>query len=179
MGRTEAQDTGTTVLDGMPDGDLRVLLLGCCDAPSWADAMLARRPFGTAARLLAAAEDELRSTSEADVDTALAAHPRIGAKPTGADSRREQSAALAGDPAVLASLATGNREYEARFGHVYLVCASGRSAEELLAVLRSRLGNDPGTERRVLRGELVAITLLRLQRALDSADKGAAPDGGV
>jgi len=158
------------VLPEVDDDDaFRALLLSCCDAPAWAEHVLARRPFDGPEALLAAAEQELAATSEADVDAALAAHPRIGERPAGAASQREQSAALAADPAVLAELAEGNAAYEARFGHVYLVCASGRSAEELLAVLRSRLGNDPATERRVLRTELAAITRLRLLRALEGA----------
>jgi 2-oxo-4-hydroxy-4-carboxy-5-ureidoimidazoline decarboxylase len=76
---------------------------------------------------------------------------------------------VSGD-ATLAALAEGNREYEARFGHVYLVCASGRSGEELLAVLRSRLGNDPATERRVVRAELGKINRLRLERLAETGD---------
>jgi len=157
------------VLDVADDAAFRAVLLSCCDAPAWAERVLARRPFADDGALLAAADEELAATSEADVDTALAAHPRIGEQPAGAASRREQSAALAADAGVLAELAAGNAAYEARFGHVYLVCASGRSAEELLGVLRSRLGNDPATERRVLRTELAAITRLRLRRALDGA----------
>ena len=169
MSTTDARQAGAAALDALTDEQFRTLLLSCCDAPAWASRVQARRPYGSADALLAAAAAELAATSEADVDVALAAHPRIGEKPTGADSRREQSAALAGDPAVLDALAAGNREYEARFGHVYLVCASGRSAQELLAVLRSRLGNDPATERAVLRRELAAITRLRLERALRAA----------
>lgn len=157
------------MLDVDDDAAFRAVLLSCCDAPAWAERVLARRPFADPDALLVAAGEELAATSEADVDTALAAHPRIGERPAGAASQREQSAALAADAGVLAELAAGNAEYEARFGHVYLVCASGRSAEELLAVLRSRLGNDPATERRVLRTELAAITRLRLRRALDGA----------
>ena len=82
--------------------------------------------------------------------------------PRAPTSRREQ-AGVTGDE-TLAALAAGNREYEARFGHVYLVCASGRSGEELLAVLRSRLDNDPVTERAVVREELGRINRLRLER---------------
>lgn len=142
------------------------LLRTCCDAPAWAARTAARRPFGTVAALLAAAEEELAATSEADVDVALAAHPRIGERSESATSRREQSGALAADEEVLQALAEGNRRYEERFGHVYLVFASGRSAGELLEVLNSRLGNDPATERAVLRRELIAITRLRLERSV-------------
>jgi 2-oxo-4-hydroxy-4-carboxy-5-ureidoimidazoline decarboxylase len=74
------------------------------------------------------------------------------------------------DPTVLAALADGNRAYEERFGHVYLVCATGRSAEELLDVLRTRLGNDPATERAVALGELAAINRLRIARLFGEDD---------
>ncbi len=67
------------------------------------------------------------------------------------------------------ALADGNRAYEAKFGHVYLVCASGRSAEELLAVLQQRLGNDPVTERAVVRRELGLINRIRLVRLVEGA----------
>jgi 2-oxo-4-hydroxy-4-carboxy-5-ureidoimidazoline decarboxylase len=77
-------------------------------------------------------------------------------------------------PEVLAALAEGNRAYEERFGHVYLVCASGRSAEDLLSTLRSRLGNDPGEERAVALAELAAINRLRLGRLLDRLSEEAA-----
>lgn len=159
----------TPVLDGWGDEELRSALLACCHAPAWADRLAARRPFATLEALLAASDAELAASDEADVDAALAAHPRIGERPSGADSRREQSAVLAGGADVLTGLAEGNRAYEERFGHVYLVCAAGRSGEELLAVLRSRLGNDPATERSVLRGELAAITRLRLTRLVEGA----------
>lgn len=157
------------VVDGMTEDELRTALLSCCHAPAWAERVLARRPFGDLPTLLAVSDEELAATDEADVDRALAAHPRIGEKPAGADSQREQSAVLAGDPAVLAKLADGNRAYEERFGHVYLVCASGRSGGELLGILESRLDNDPVTERAVLRGELAAITRLRLARLEEGA----------
>jgi 2-oxo-4-hydroxy-4-carboxy-5-ureidoimidazoline decarboxylase len=79
------------------------------------------------------------------------------------------------DADVLAGLAEGNRVYEQRFGHVYLVCASGRSAEELLAVLRGRLDNDPVTERAVVRAELAAINRLRLDQLLGEPHLSGSP----
>lgn len=142
----------------------RDLLRTCCDAPAWAARVTAARPFASLDDLLAAADRELAATPEADVDRALAAHPRIGERSESATSRQEQAGALAAGADVLRELAEGNRRYEERFGHVYLVCASGRSAEELLAILNARLANDPVVERAVLRKELGAITRLRLQR---------------
>jgi 2-oxo-4-hydroxy-4-carboxy-5-ureidoimidazoline decarboxylase len=141
---------------------VRRLLLEVCSSPRWADAVAGARPYGTAADLFAAADRALAAMSEADLDDALSGHPRIGERADHAASQREQSG-VSGEP-TLAALAEGNREYEARFGHVYLVCASGRSGEELLAVLRERLGNDPATERAVVRDELGKINRLRLER---------------
>jgi 2-oxo-4-hydroxy-4-carboxy-5-ureidoimidazoline decarboxylase len=139
--------------------DAERLLLGCCSASRWARAVAARRPYPSVAALQAAAEAEL---TEPDVRDGLTGHPRIGERTHDPRSAREQRR-VAGAPAeVLAALAEGNRAYERRFGHVYLVCASGRDAPELLEVLRERLGNDPVTEWRAVRGELAAINRLRL-----------------
>lgn len=166
---------GVGVLDALPEDELLALLLGCCAAPGWAAATAARRPFGDPEALLAAAAEELAATTEADVDLALAAHPRIGERSAHAASRREQAAALGADAGVLAALADGNAAYEERFGHVYLVRAAGRSGDELLALLRERLTHDPATERRVLREQLAEINALRLTRALEDL----APAGGA
>ena len=102
----------------------------------------------------------------------LAAHPRIGEKAAGngaeaAWSREEQSA-VEQDAAVQQALAEGNRAYEQRFDRVFLICATGRSGEEVLADLRSRLGNDEATEAAVVADELRKIALLRLRRVVGS-----------
>lgn len=155
-----------TELEALDAPRCEELLRACCDAPAWAGRVAAARPFGSVEALLATAAAELAATSEEDVDVALAAHPRIGERSESATSRREQAGALAADEDVLARLAEGNRRYEERFGHVYLVFATGRTADELLALLEARLQNDPATERQVLRPELAAITDLRLRRLL-------------
>ncbi|MFB9375980.1 2-oxo-4-hydroxy-4-carboxy-5-ureidoimidazoline decarboxylase [Kineococcus gynurae] len=155
-------------LDALPGPTCEERLRSCCDAPDWARRVTARRPFGDRAALLEAAVSELARTSEADVDRALAAHPRIGERSESTASRSEQAGALAAGVAVRERLAAGNLRYEERFGHVYLVCASGRSGEELLDILEARLGNDPVTERAILRRELAAITRLRLERLVDA-----------
>jgi 2-oxo-4-hydroxy-4-carboxy-5-ureidoimidazoline decarboxylase len=105
----------------------------------------------------------------ADLEQALAGHPRIGER-HGADdrSRREQAGVHGADPATIQALADGNQAYERRFGHIYLVCATGRSAGELLALLRERLGNDPGTEWGMVRRELANINRIRLARLLEA-----------
>jgi 2-oxo-4-hydroxy-4-carboxy-5-ureidoimidazoline decarboxylase len=150
--------------DALPERDAALELTSVCAAPDWARQVAAGRPYASLDALLARADEVLAGLAEPQVDAALAGHPRIGERAAALSSRREQSRVTSAATEVLDALVEGNREYEERFGHVYLVRADGRSAEELLAVLRDRLGNDPATERRVLRGELAKINRLRLAR---------------
>jgi len=149
--------------NALPEAAARRALLACCAAPRWAGEVAAGRPYRSAEALHAAADAALTDTDVAD---GLAGHARIGERTGDLRSQREQRG-VAGAPAeVLDALAEGNRAYERRFGHVYLVCASGRGASELLGLLRGRLGNDPATERGVVRAELAAINRIRLDRLL-------------
>lgn len=162
-----------TGLNTAPAADLEQALLDCCAAPRWAMVITAGRPYRSAAELYDAADVALNGLDDAEIDAALAGHPRIGARPDAghsASSRREQSGVSGSAAATLAALAEGNREYEARFGHVYLVCAEGRSGEELLAVLRQRLHNDPVAERATVRAELRKINRIRLGRLIGVAE---------
>jgi 2-oxo-4-hydroxy-4-carboxy-5-ureidoimidazoline decarboxylase len=142
------------------------LLYEVCSSPLWARRVLAGGPFRDADALFDRAERVLAELPDSALDAALDGHPRIGAKADNASSAQEQARVAAADDSVKAELAEKNRIYEDRFGYVYLVCASGRTAEELLAILTDRLGNDPDTERRVMRSELGKINRLRLDRLL-------------
>jgi 2-oxo-4-hydroxy-4-carboxy-5-ureidoimidazoline decarboxylase len=153
--------------DQLRDAEAEAALLSCCTSPEWARRVAGARPYGSPDDLLVRADAVLAELDEAQVDLALAGHPRIGERPAHAASVREQAGVADASDEVRAALAEGNRAYEARFGHVYLVCADGRLAEDLLAVLRSRLGNDPATERAVLRAELAKINRIRLRRMLE------------
>ena len=160
---------GLVPFNAMPELDVRRALLTVCASPRWAAAVAGARPYDTVADLHAIARAAVADLDDSDLDGALAGHRRIGEADEDAPdstSRREQAGVQGADPRVLAALAEGNQEYEARFGHLYLVCASGRIAEELLGVLRSRLANEPEAERRVVRDELAKINLLRLDRLL-------------
>ncbi|GAA5137352.1 2-oxo-4-hydroxy-4-carboxy-5-ureidoimidazoline decarboxylase [Pseudonocardia adelaidensis] len=139
-------------------------LLQVCASRRWAREVASSRPHPDVASLQATAEVAL---TDADLDEAMAGHPRIGDRAAAGASRREQSGVAGADADVLTALADGNRAYEERFGHVYLVCATGRSAQELLEILRVRLGNDPATERAVALAELAAINRLRLARLVE------------
>ncbi|MET8994263.1 2-oxo-4-hydroxy-4-carboxy-5-ureidoimidazoline decarboxylase [Amycolatopsis sp. NPDC004169] len=138
--------------------DVRPLLTECLAVPRWADAVLAGRPYADLDALQAAADLPLSSD---EIRQAMAAHPRIGEKPAGGWARSEQSGVDNAD-----AFTAANAEYEAKFGHVYLVCASGRSGDELLKILRERLGNDPATELAIAGRELVKIASLRLAKAV-------------
>ena len=123
-----------------PADRLRPILAACCDVPRWVDGIQAKRPYGDLAALTAVADQTLRELDDDEVDRALQAHPRIGDRAQGAGteaawSRKEQSG-VGDDPGVREALAEGNREYEQRFGRVFLICATGLSAEEMLASLR-------------------------------------------
>lgn len=142
------------------------LLFGVCSSTIWARRVLAGGPFRDVDALLDRADRVLAELPDAEIDAALDGHPRIGAKVDNASSAREQARVADADDGVRAELAAKNREYDERFGYVYLVCASGRSAGELLAILVDRLHNDPETERRVMRSELGKINRLRLERLL-------------
>ena len=145
------------------------LLFEVCSSTIWARRLVAGSPFRDAEALYDRADRVLAELPDAEIDAALDGHPRIGASVSAAhspSSAREQARVADAGDAVKAALAEKNREYEDRFGYVYLVCASGRSADELLAILTDRLDNDPETERRVMRSELAKINRLRLERLL-------------
>ena len=153
-----------------PADRLRPMLAACCDVPRWVDGILAKRPYGDVAALTAVADQSLRELDDDEVDRALQAHPRIGDRPKDAGteaawSRKEQSGV--GDEAREA-LAEGNRQYEKRFGRVFLICATGLSAEQMLTSLRRRLTHDDATELAVVREELRKIALLRLAKVVDA-----------
>jgi 2-oxo-4-hydroxy-4-carboxy-5-ureidoimidazoline decarboxylase len=152
-------------LNEAPDDDrLRAELAACCAARSWVAALVAGRPYPDQDALFAASDAATAELTDAGLAEALAAHPRIGDRTGEAWSRQEQAGMASAGADLHAELAAANAAYEQRFGQVYLVCATGKSAEELLAVCRSRLGNDPATERAVVLAELAKISRLRLAK---------------
>jgi 2-oxo-4-hydroxy-4-carboxy-5-ureidoimidazoline decarboxylase len=145
--------------------DLRPLLLDCLAVPRWAGMVLAERPYADHESLLTAAGGMAAQLTSAEIHEAMAAHPRIGErKAADTFSSAEQSGV---DASLAGRLRAANERYEQRFGHIYLVFASGRSGEELLAILESRLGNSPSDELAVVNAELVKIALLRLGKLVN------------
>jgi 2-oxo-4-hydroxy-4-carboxy-5-ureidoimidazoline decarboxylase len=146
-------------------------LRACNAAPRFAAEIVAGRPYRDAETLVSRAEEVARALPWEDVAIALAAHPRIGDRVEGSSaeaesSRREQSAMSGADDATRAALLEGNQAYEDRFDHVFLIRASGRSPDEMLAELRRRLDNDEETERAEVTEQLAQITALRVKALL-------------
>lgn len=146
----------------------------CCGASRWIEAMIEARPFADYVGLLSASERAFGSLERADWLEAFSHHPKIGdvsalrAKfaSTATWAGAEQGGAAVATEATLQSLAEGNRAYEARFGYIFIVCATGKSAGEMLALLQARLGADPDDELPVAAAEQRKITRLRLEKLL-------------
>jgi 2-oxo-4-hydroxy-4-carboxy-5-ureidoimidazoline decarboxylase len=164
-------------LDAMPAARAATELHACSGARAWVTGMLAHRPFCSRSGLLRAAEDVDSTLSPADWMEAFSHHPRIGERlaaapvtPAAQDwSAAEQSAASEASHGTARALAEGNALYESRFGFIFIVCASGRTADDILTELRERMHNDPDTELRIAAGEQRKITLLRLQTLVSAA----------
>lgn len=139
-------------------------LRSCCGSSEWVRQMIASRPFGSGSELLSAAENIWWELDPPDWQEAFQAHPRIGEKSASSWARQEQSGAAAASNATISALAEVNRDYEKRFGHIFIVCASGKGADEMLAIAQRRLQNSPEDELRVAAEEQLKITKLRMMK---------------
>ena len=162
-------------LNALPPPEAEAVFLTCCGSRAWARRMAEGRPYPDTAALVAAGDRIWGSLAPEDWREAFAAHPSIGGKfgerkGGGEDrfrrwSEEEQAGVASAEEALLADLAEANRSYAERFGYIFIVCATGKSAEEMLALLRSRLSNDSETELSVAAEEQQKITRLRLLKA--------------
>ena len=162
---------GLATFNTAGDHEAREQLLTCLDAPGWADRVLAGRPYADLGELAAAMGAASATLDDADLAQALARHPRIGeradaARHDAAHSTREQSGVDASDADLARRLVEGNRAYEERFGHVFIVRAAGRSGPEILEHLRQRLDNTDEAERAATVDQLTQIAVLRMREAL-------------
>ncbi|MGI8681923.1 MAG: 2-oxo-4-hydroxy-4-carboxy-5-ureidoimidazoline decarboxylase [Mycobacteriales bacterium] len=162
------------------DDRLHNTLRACCAAQPWIDAIAGGRPYADEATLMQSSDEATHALDATGIAAALAGHPRIGDRSAGqgAWSAQEQAGVSAADVALRDHLTEANAEYERRFGQVYLVCATGKSGEELLGILQGRLGNSPDREQEVVRGELAKINRLRLSKLLrDGGDVSLSTHG--
>jgi 2-oxo-4-hydroxy-4-carboxy-5-ureidoimidazoline decarboxylase len=162
----------------------RAALRSCCGSSRWVDRMMARRPFHSREAVLGAAREEWFALSPEDWREAFSHHPKIGDRDslraldrrslggggrfpeTHRLSSREQAGVGGASEDILTALAEGNRAYEEKFGSIFIVCATGKSAEEMLALLRARMANDPQTEIGIAAEEQAKITAIRLVQSL-------------
>jgi 2-oxo-4-hydroxy-4-carboxy-5-ureidoimidazoline decarboxylase len=156
---------GLPGFNSAPADDLRPLLAECLAVPRWVDAVVDGRPYADVDALVATAEIDLDAH---EILGAIAGHPRIGERAkSGGISAKWSSAEQSGVDVSLADrLVAANLAYEERFGHIYLVCATGLSGEQMLADLAARMDNDPATELRVVNRELAKIAALRLRKVV-------------
>lgn len=161
-------------LNMLPADQAEAEFLKCCGSAKWARAMTKARPFNDAEVMFDEAEARFADLTDEDWLEAFRAHPKIGEKKAATTqsetaqhwSAEEQSSTAKAAASVMDALAEANREYERRFGFIFIVCATGKTADEMLALLRDRLANPPPVELSVAAGEQKKITKLRLQKLL-------------
>jgi|SRR5215469_1723483 len=161
--------------NAIPRAEAAKEILSCCGSEAWADQMAARRPIRNEATLLAACDEVWRNLPEPDWVEAFGSHPRIGesraaaaSAPSASWSGEEQEKVIASGEDIKLALAEGNRVYERRFNRIFIVCATGKSASEILEILKRRLQNDDRTELLVAAEEQRQIAHIRLKKWLNS-----------
>ncbi len=158
--------------NGLPLEEAAREILPCCGSRTWAASMASKRPIQDEASLVATSDTIWRSLGESDWLEAFRSHPRIGetraekdvAASSAAWSAQEQQKAATADEAVKMALKWGNREYEQKFGRIFIVCATGKSASEILEILRHRLHNDEATELQLAAEEQRQVMHIRLRK---------------
>ena len=161
-------------LNTLPKDQLKTELFNCCGSTTWVEKMLPFFPADDMVELLNDAEDEWYGCSEADWLQAFAQHPKIGDMEslkkkfasTAGWAGVEQAAVAAASQQTLEALAKGNEEYEQKFGFIFIVCATGKSADEMLQMLQERLPNSREEEIQIAAEEQNKITQLRIQKLL-------------
>ncbi|MEU6369875.1 2-oxo-4-hydroxy-4-carboxy-5-ureidoimidazoline decarboxylase [Streptomyces sp. NPDC046931] len=141
-----------------------------CASTAWAGRLLAARPYRTADELYAVSDAAMAELTTADLEEAMAGHPPIGRpKPGDPTSAREQRGMAGASEELRAEMLELNLAYQEKFGHVFLICATGRTGEQMRDAVKERIGNTPEQEREIVRAELGKINRIRLTRLLDSA----------
>ncbi|HXG00404.1 MAG TPA: 2-oxo-4-hydroxy-4-carboxy-5-ureidoimidazoline decarboxylase [Bacteroidota bacterium] len=167
-----------TELNALDEREVMELFRRCCGSRRWVQEMAAARPFATVDQLFRRAEEIWQRLSEDDWKEAFAHHPKIGDfqslrqkfAQTASWSENEQAAVRSASEEIVRRLAQGNRLYEQKFGHIFIVCASGKSAEEMLMLLEQRLHHSPEEEIVVAANEQARITRLRLEKVLSNTE---------
>ncbi|TJZ54731.1 2-oxo-4-hydroxy-4-carboxy-5-ureidoimidazoline decarboxylase [Streptomyces piniterrae] len=175
MGQTPGLPAGLTRFNTTDDGAAEAALHEVCASRAWGSKLLAQRPYATTDALYAASDAAMAELTAEDLAEAMAGHPPIGRpKPGDPTSSREQSGMAGASDALKAEMLELNLAYQEKFGHVFLICASGRTGEQMRDAVRNRIDNTPEQEREIVRVELGKINRIRLTRLAELAEGDAA-----
>ncbi|MBR7676319.1 2-oxo-4-hydroxy-4-carboxy-5-ureidoimidazoline decarboxylase [Streptomyces sp. NPDC054796] len=165
---------GLTWLNSAEESDARAALREVCASDAWASTLLAQRPYRSVEALFTASDTAMAELTAADLAQAMAGHPPIGRpKPGDPTSSREQRGMAGATEELKAEMLELNLAYQDRFGHVFLICATGLTGEEMRDAVRHRIGNTPDQEREIVRGELAKINRIRLTRLAEEGARAA------
>jgi 2-oxo-4-hydroxy-4-carboxy-5-ureidoimidazoline decarboxylase len=165
---TSSPISGLARFNTSEDGAARAALHEVCSSAAWGSKLLAQRPYATTDALLAASDAAMAELTAADLAEAMAGHPPIGRpKPGDPTSSREQAGMAGASAELKAELLELNLAYQEKFGHVFLICATGRTGEQMRDAVRTRFGNSPEQERELVRTELGKINRIRLTRLVE------------
>ena len=168
---TSRPSPGLAWFNSAEESAARAALHEMCAAQDWGSALLARRPYGTAEDLFRTSDEATVTLSDEGLDQAMAGHPPIGRpKPGDPASSREQRGMAGASDALKAEMLELNLAYQEKFGHVFLICATGRTGEQMVEAVRNRIDHSPQQEREIVRQELSKINRIRLARL---AEEGA------
>ncbi|MFC8715375.1 2-oxo-4-hydroxy-4-carboxy-5-ureidoimidazoline decarboxylase [Streptomyces sp. NPDC057197] len=167
---TTSTPSGLARFNTLPDAAARAALLEACASTAWAERLLAARPHASAEDLYTASDAAMAELTAADLAQAISGHPPIGRpKPGDPTSAREQSGMAGASEALKEEMLELNLAYQEKFGHVFLICATGRTGEQMRDAVKERIGNAPEQEREIVRTELGKINRIRLARLLEDA----------
>ncbi|MFF2328081.1 MULTISPECIES: 2-oxo-4-hydroxy-4-carboxy-5-ureidoimidazoline decarboxylase [unclassified Streptomyces] len=162
---TSSSTPGLARFNALADDEATAVLREVCASAAWGRALLSHRPYATAQALLSAGDAATAALAPEDLAEAMAGHPPIGRpKPGDPASAREQRGMAGATDELKAEMLELNLAYQARFGHVFLICATGATGEQMRDALRSRIGNSPEREREHVLTELGKINHIRLTR---------------
>ncbi|WP_328862137.1 2-oxo-4-hydroxy-4-carboxy-5-ureidoimidazoline decarboxylase [Streptomyces sp. NBC_00306] len=165
---TSSSTPGLARFNTSAESDATAALHEVCASSAWGDKLLAQRPYATAEALFTASDAAMAELTAADLAEAMAGHPPIGRpKPGDPTSAREQRGMAGASEELKAELLELNLAYQEKFGHVFLICATGATGEQMRDAVRVRIQNSDEKEREIARGELVKINRIRLARLVE------------
>ncbi|GAA4894701.1 2-oxo-4-hydroxy-4-carboxy-5-ureidoimidazoline decarboxylase [Streptomyces coeruleoprunus] len=165
---TSTSTPGLARFNTSADSDALAALHEVCASSAWGSKLLAQRPYASAEELFRASDAAMAELTAEDLAEAMAGHPPIGRpKPGDPTSAREQSGMAGASEALKAEMLELNLAYQEKFGHVFLICATGRTGEQMRDAVRERIGHTPEEEREIVRAELGKINRIRLTRLVE------------